>query len=185
MQGPGAIIPVFAEGNALMIYDLVVTQFIRMLNNFSGILDKASQHAAAKKFDFEVLMQSRLAPDQFNFTRQVQILCDTAKKAAAQLTGKEAPVHADDEKSLADLRTRLASVTTYLQSFKEADFAAAETRHVSQPRWEGQYLTGREFALMHAVPNFYFHLTTAYAILRNNGVDVGKRDYLGAMPYKK
>lgn len=168
-----------------MIYELTNTQFVRMLQNFQGVLDKAEQHAQAKKFDFGVFLESRLAPDQFNFTRQVQILCDTAKKAAAQLTGKEAPAHADDEKTLAQVRARVESVKSYLESFSKDDYAGAMTRKISQSRWEGQYLTGEEFALHHAVPNFYFHFTTAYAILRHNGVDVGKRDYLGKMPFKK
>ncbi len=168
-----------------MIYDLTNTQFVRMLRNFSGILDKASQFADAKKIDFGVLLESRLAPDQFNFTRQVQIMCDTAKKCAAQVTGKEPPNHPDTEKTLAEVRARIDSVITYLGTFNQKDYAEAATRRVTTPRWEGQYLTGQEFVMHHAIPNFYFHLTTAYAILRNNGVDVGKKDYLGAMPFKK
>ncbi len=168
-----------------MIYALTNTQFVRMLENFSGVLDKAEQYAQAKKFDFSVLMESRLAPDQFNFTRQVQILCDTAKRGAAFLTGKEAPAHADTEKTLPELRARVDSVIAYLKSFSPRDFDGAATRKVSQPRWEGQYLTGDEYVLHHVVPNFYFHFTTAYSILRHNGVDVGKKDYLGKMPFKK
>jgi hypothetical protein len=168
-----------------VIYSLTNTQFLRMLENFAGVLAKAEQFADAKKVDFAVLMGSRLAPDQFNFTRQVQIMCDTAKKAAAYLTGKEAPVHADDEKTLADLRKRLDDTAAFLKSLKPQDYEGASERKVSQPRWEGQWLTGEEFVLHHAVPNFYFHFTTAYSILRHNGVDVGKRDYLGKMPYRK
>lgn len=168
-----------------MIYALTNTQFIRMLDNFSAILAKAEQHAAAKKFDVGVLLESRLAPDQFNFIRQVQIMTDTAKKAAGYLTGKEPPTHPDTEKTLPELKARIDSVTSYLKTFTPADFEGAATRKVSQPRWEGQYLTGEEYVLHHVIPNFYFHVTTAYSILRHNGVDVGKRDYLGKMPYKK
>ena len=168
-----------------MIYDLVVTQFVRMFDNLSVILDKAAQHAEAKKYDADVLLGSRLAPDMFPFTRQIQILCDTSKNAAAFLTGREAPKLADDEKTLADVRKRVATAKAHLQTFKAADFEGAATRKVSQPRWEGQYLTGHEYVLHHVIPNFYFHLTTAYALLRNAGVDVGKKDYLGPMPLKK
>lgn len=168
-----------------MIYALTNTQFVHMLTNLSGILSKAEEYAQAKKFDFNVFLESRLAPDQFAFSRQIQALCDTAKKTAGYLTGKEPPTHADTEKSLPELKARVESVITYLKSVSEKDYEGALTRHVSQPRWEGQYLSGEEFALMHAVPNFYFHFTTAYSILRHNGVDVGKRDFLGKMPYKK
>jgi len=167
-----------------MIYDLTNTQYVRMLQNLNGILDKASQFAEAKKFDMGVLLESRLAPDQFNFTRQIQILCDTAKRGAGYLTGKEPPAHPDTEKTLPELRARIASVISYLGSFSEKDYADAATRKVSQPRWEGKYLAGKEYVLLHSMPNFYFHLTTAYSILRHNGVDIGKKDYLGAMPYK-
>ena len=133
-----------------------------------------------------VLLQSRLAVDQFNLTRQVQIACDTAKLGVARLVGVEntAPKHEDGETSVAELQARIHSVLDYLASFSHADFSAAETRKISQPRWEGKYLTGREFAIEHAIPNMYFHVTTAYAILRHNGVALGKKDYLGAMPYK-
>jgi hypothetical protein len=168
-----------------MYYELVITQFSKMLGNLSTIFDKAVQHAEAKKFDVEILINARLAPDQFNFIRQVQILCDTAKRGASALTGKEAPVHADDEKTLVELRARVDSVAKYLATFTPKDFAEAGTRRVSNPRWDGQWLTGEEFAVQHVVPNFYFHVTTAYAILRHNGVDVGKKDYLGKMPLKR
>jgi uncharacterized protein len=167
-----------------MLYDLIVPQFSKMLHNLAAILDKGAQHAQTKKFDVEVLLQSRLAPDQFNLTRQIQIACDTAKFCAARLSGKEAPSHPDTEKSLPELKARLESVVGYLGSFTAKDFAGAETRRISTPRWEGS-LSGAEYAFQHAVPNFYFHVTTAYAILRHNGVDVGKKDYLGKLPFAK
>lgn len=168
-----------------MLYDLTNPQFIKMLQNLSTLLDKASQFAEQKKFDVEVLLNSRLAPDQFNLIRQIQITCDTAKFCASRITGKEAPSHPDTEKTLAEMKSRIASTTSYLESLKESDYSQAAERHVSQPRWEGQYLEGHQFVLHHAIPNFYFHLTTAYAILRHNGVDCGKKDYLGKMPFKK
>ena len=169
-----------------MIYPTVVHQFSKMLGNLHAILDKAAAHAEAKKFDVGVLLNARLCPDQFNFIRQVQLACDTAKLAAARLADKEqsAPVHADSETTLAELKARIQSVITYLGTFKEADFAAAATRRITQPRWQGKSLSGEQFLIQHASPNVYFHVTTAYAILRHNGVDVGKRDYLGEMPYK-
>lgn len=167
-----------------MLYDLTIQQFMKMLNNFSAILDKTAAYAEAKKFDTEVLMQSRLAPDQFTFTRQVQIACDTAKLGASRLSGKEAPKHDDAEKTFADLQTRIKSTMAYLEGFSAKDFKDSATMKITQPRWEGKYLTGEEFAVQHMLPNFYFHIATAYAILRHNGVDVGKKDYLGQMPYK-
>jgi hypothetical protein len=169
-----------------MFYELTVVQFTKALNNLSAILDKGAAHAEAKKFDVNVLLNSRLAPDQFNLIRQVQIACDTAKLGVARLTGtvESVPVHADTETTLPELKARIQAVVDYLAGFKPEDFAGAAERHISQPRWEGKYLTGTEFAIQHAIPNIYFHITTAYAILRHNGVDVGKKDYLGAMPYK-
>lgn len=168
-----------------MLFQITVPQFIKMLGNLNTILDKAAAFAETKKIDIEVLLQSRLAPDQFNFIRQVQIACDTAKLAASRLTGKEAPTHADTEKTLPELKARIESTITYLEKFTAQDFAESANRHISQPRWEGQYLTGEEFVQHHALPNLYFHVTTAYAILRHNGVEIGKKDYLGKMPFRK
>ncbi|MEM5506505.1 DUF1993 domain-containing protein [Shewanella frigidimarina] len=169
-----------------MLYDLTVVQFSKMLNNLSAILVKGEGFAEAKKIEMSVLLNSRLAPDQFNLTRQVQIACDTAKLAVARLTGQEdsAPKHEDNETTLAELQARIASVIDYLATFTAEDFTGAETRKITHRRWEDKYLTGRDFALEHAIPNIYFHVTTAYAILRHNGVEVGKKDYLGAMPFK-
>lgn len=168
-----------------MLYELTVIQFSKMLGNLDLILDKAASFAEGKKVAMEVLLNSRLAPDQFHLIRQVQIACDTAKLGVSRLTGKTAPVHADDETTLAELKVRIAEVIAYLNTFTPEDFAGAKECRVSQPRWEGKYLTGFEFAIQHAIPNLYFHITTTYAILRHNGVDVGKKDYLGAMPYKQ
>lgn len=167
-----------------MLYDITVTQYSKMLDNLSRILDKAAQYAEAKKFNIDVLLNSRLAPDQFNLIRQVQITCDTAKFGAARICGKEAPSHPDTETTSAELQARIKTVQDYLASFKPEDFVGAEARHVSQLRWEGKYLTGTEFVVQHSLPNIYFHITTAYSILRHNGVDVGKKDFLGTMPLK-
>jgi hypothetical protein len=167
-----------------MLHDITIAQFSKMLQNLGAMLERARAHADQKKFDVDVLLHARLAPDQFHFIRQVQIACDTAKLGASRLTGKPAPSHPDDEKTLDDLQKRIQETLAFLESVKPADFDGASERHVSQPRWAGKYLTGQEFALQHMVPNFYFHVTTAYSILRHNGVELGKKDYLGAMPFK-
>ncbi len=169
-----------------MFYDLIVVQFSKMLNNLSTILDKSVLFADSKKIDVEILLTSRLAVDQFNLIRQVQIACDTAKLAAARLAGQadSAPKHEDNEKTCKQLQARIQSVLTYLATFSPEDFKQSATQTITQPRWEGKYLTGYEFAIQHAIPNLYFHVATAYSILRHCGVDIGKKDYLGAMPYK-
>ena len=168
-----------------MLYELTVTQFSKTLANLNSILGKAANYAETKKIDMEVLLHSRLAPDQFNLLRQIQIACDTAKLSVSRLTGREAPVHDDKEKDLSQLSNRINDVIAYLATFSEQDFTGSLERKISQPRWEGKFLLGKEFAIQHAIPNFYFHVATAYSILRHNGVDVGKKDYLGEMPFKK
>ncbi|ATX78209.1 MULTISPECIES: DUF1993 domain-containing protein [Reinekea] len=169
-----------------MLYDLTVVQFSKMLTNLSAILDKANGFADGKKIDMAVLLNARLAPDQFTLTRQVQIACDTAKLAVARLVDQAdaAPKHDDSETTVAQLQERIQSVLDYLASFSEADFANAATSTITQPRWAGKHMVGEDFAIHHAIPNIYFHITTAYAILRHNGVEVGKKDYLGAMPLR-
>ncbi len=169
-----------------MFYQLSIVQISKMLQNLQHILNKGAAFAESKKIDVAVLLNSRLAPDQFHLIRQVQIACDTAKLGAARLTDKvdSAPKHADDEISFEQVQQRISDTIAYLKSFTEADFNQSASIKVSQPRWEGKYLTGNEFLIQHVLPNIYFHITTAYAILRHNGVDVGKKDYLGAMPYK-
>lgn len=168
-----------------MLYEFTIPPFIKSLKNLSAILTKGAEYANTKKFDVEVLLQSRLAPDQLALTRQIQIACDTAKLAASRLTGKDAPTHPDTEKTLPELQARIESVISYLEGFSEKDFEGSETRHITHARWEGQYLTGKDFVAHHAIPNVYFHVTTAYSILRHNGVEIGKKDYLGALPFKK
>jgi hypothetical protein len=167
-----------------MLFDQTIPPFMKVLKNLETILGKADAHATAKKFDVSVLLNDRLAPDMFNLTRQVQIACDTAKLCAARLAGKTAPTNEDNEKTLGELRERIRQTVGYLETFRPADFAGAEDRHVTQPRWEGKYLLGKDYVAHHAVPNIYFHVTTAYAILRHNGVEVGKKDYLGELPFK-
>jgi hypothetical protein len=171
-------------GESHMMYEVVVPQFTKMLQNLSAVLNKGAQYAEMKKFDVQILLNSRLAPDQFNLIRQVQIACDSAKLCGARLTGKEAPVNDDNEKTLPELLGRIQQTISFLHTLTAEDFKGAEERHITQPRWEGKWLTGYEYLLQYSVPNVYFHVTTAYSILRHNGVDVGKKDYLGELPYK-
>ncbi len=167
-----------------MIYEITIPQYIKMLKNLSAILEKGEKFALSKKAEPEVLLNSRLAIDQFNFIRQVQIACDTAKLSASRLTGKEAPTHDDSEKTFAQLQARISQTVAYLEAFKPADFQGSDERKITQPRWEGKHLLGFEFVVQHALPNLYFHVTAAYEILRHNGVEVGKKDFLGPMPFK-
>lgn len=156
-------------------------QMKKMLTHLDKWLESAVTFAQSKSFDPSLFLGFRLAPDQFAFVRQVQTACDTAKLSAARLTGKEAPSHPDTEQSIDELRARIAAVVRYLDTFTAEDFEGAATRLVTQPRWEGKVMTGADYLVEHAVPNFYFHVTTAYAILRHNGVNLGKRDFLGAL----
>jgi hypothetical protein len=163
-----------------MYYDLFL-EMKKMLGQMTTWFDKAEAYAKEKAFDANTLVGFRLAPDQLAFARQVQIACDTAKLGASRLTGKEAPSHADTEQTFDELRTRVASVVAYLDGFSEKDFEKAATASVTQPRWEGKVMTGKDYFIEHVQPNFYFHASHTYAILRHNGVPVGKRDYLGAL----
>ena len=163
------------------MYYQTISQMKKQLGQLDKWLEAAAVHAKTKSFDPNVFVGVRLAPDQFALARQVQTACDTAKLAASRLTGKEAPAHPDTEQTLEELSARVRSVIGYLDGYSAKDFEDAATRVVSQPRWEGKVMSGADYFLEHAVPNFFFHLTTAYALLRHNGVALGKRDYLGAL----
>jgi len=156
----------------------------KLLGSLDHCIDKAIAYAGTKKFDPNVLAQARLAPDMFPFVRQVQSACDSAKLAAARLAGKDAPSHPDTEQTLEECKKRIATVVAYLDTFTAKDFEGVSDRTVTTPRWEGKSMTAINYFVEHAQPNFYFHLTSAYAILRHNGVDVGKRDYLGALTWR-
>jgi hypothetical protein len=161
------------------MYTESFTQMKKQLGQLDKWLGTATEYAQAKSFDPNNFANLRLAPDQFPLTRQVQICCDSAKLAAAYLAGKAPDSQADTEQTLEELQTRVRSTISYLDGFAAQEFDGAATRVVSQPRWKGEWMTGADYFLQHAVPNFYFHLTTAYAILRHNGVSLGKRDFLG------
>ncbi|WP_160287054.1 DUF1993 domain-containing protein [Pseudomonas knackmussii] len=166
---------------SLSIYQISVPVFIRMLGNLSAILAKAEAHAQAKNIDPSVFLNARLAPDMFALTRQVQIACDAAKGCGARLAGVDIPSFADEEKSFADLQARIAKTVDFLKSLKPEQFEGAENRDITikTPSRE-LHFKGLDFLLHFANANFYFHVTTTYAILRHNGVEVGKMDFLGA-----
>jgi hypothetical protein len=150
------------------------------LTNLSAILDKAAAHAAAKKFDSAVLAQARLFPDMHPLTRQVQIACDTAKGAAARLAGIEVPKHEDTEATLADLKARVAKTADFIKSITAAQMKDAEGRSIELKFPSGSWkFTAVGYLTDFVLPNFYFHLSMVYALLRKNGVEVGKGDYLG------
>jgi uncharacterized protein len=163
------------------MYYAIFGQMKKTLGQLDKWLEAAAAFAQTRSFEPKVLLGLRLAPDQFALAKQVQTACDTAKLAASRLSGKEAPAHPDTEQTLEDLRARVHSVLAYLNGFSEQDFAQAATRVITQPRWEGKVMSGADYFIEHALPNFFFHSTHVYAILRHNGVPLGKRDYLGAL----
>jgi len=162
------------------MYTASVPTFVRKLGSLSKWLDKAEAHAQAKKFDGSVYLAARLAPDMLPFTKQVQIACDGAKFCVARLAGVEAPKDDDSEASLAQLKARIAKTLAFIQSVPEAQIVGTDDKDISVPRRDGVMVMKGEAYLNHyALPNFYFHVTTAYALLRHNGVELGKGDYLG------
>lgn len=164
----------------ISMHQISAPRFINILNNLSAILDKAQAHADANKIDASALTTYRLYPDMFAMARQVQIACDTAKGAVARLAGVDIPVHEDTEQTLAELKARIAKTVAFIQSLKPAQIDGSEDHDIVLKRGEKTTTyKGLQFLLGHALPNFYFHVTTAYNILRRNGVPVGKRDYLG------
>lgn len=167
---------------ALSMYQSSVPVFVKMLSNLSAILQKAAAHAEAKKIEPRALLEGRLYPDMFTLTRQVQIATDSAKGCAARLAGVEPPKFEDNEASFADLEARLQKTIAFVKSLPAEKIDGSEDRDVSLPM-RGQSVTfkGMPFLLNFVLPNFYFHLTTAYAILRHNGVEVGKGDFLGSI----
>jgi hypothetical protein len=165
------------------LYDATVPVFTKLLSNVDKWLDKAAALALAKKFDVDVLVGARLSPDQYPFVGQIQAACDQAKFTVAKLTGKDAPSHPDTEKTVAEIRQRIRTVVDYLNSFQREDFVGAVDRACSHSWMGGKALRGGDYLDHFALPNFHFHLTTAYDILRHNGVEVGKMDYIGAFPF--
>lgn len=167
------------------LYNITIPVFIKSLQNLSGILDKGVMHAENKKFDTKTLLSSRLAPDQFPFVKQVQITCDTAKGYAPRIMGVDAVVVEDNETSIEELKARIDKTIEILKTVKPEDVDGKEDVEVRMPKYyPGQHINGFDVTMQFTLPNFFFHLTTAYAILRHNGVDLGKSDYLGQLSFK-
>ena len=166
---------------ALSIYDLSIPVLIRGLSNLSSILDKADAYAAAKKIDPTVLVQTRLYPDMFPLGRQVQITCDTAKGAAGRLAGIDIPKHEDNETTLEDLKQRIAKTLAFVKSVKADQLRDAETKAIELkfPNATIKF-TGLSYLTDFVLPNFFFHQSIAYALLRSSGVEIGKMDFLGS-----
>ena len=161
------------------MYYQLISQCTQTLKHLETCLDKAEQHAAAKKFDVGVLMASRLAPDMKDFIYQVQSACDYVKAGAAWLSGQTPPKHEDNEQTIDELRARIRKTVAFAESVKEAQYAGASERKVKLSWAPGKIIGGEDYLLQMTIPNTFFHIAMAYAILRHNGVDVGKMDFLG------
>jgi hypothetical protein len=167
---------------SITLYQVSIPALTRGLTNLAALLDKAAAHAATKKFDPNALAQSRLFPDMFPLTRQVQITCDTAKGAAARLAGIDNPKHEDNETTLDQLKARVAKTLDFVKSVTAAQLKDAETRSI-ELKFPSSTLkfTGVSYLTDFVLPNFYFHISIVYGLLRQSGVEVGKNDYLGAI----
>ena len=166
----------------MSFYDAAVPAYLQILGSLTGILNKAEAHCKAKNIQPEVLLSARLYPDMLPFTKQIQLASDFAAKGCARLTHSEVPSTPDTEKSFEELRQRLAKTADYVKSFKPAQFEGADTRDVTFPMGPDKTMTmkGQQFISNFSLPQFYFHATIAHGILRHNGVEVGKRDFMGA-----
>ena len=158
-----------------------IVEMKKMLANLDGWIEKTVAFAQKKSFDPSTLLTARLAPDQYPLVRQVQSACDSAKFAGARLTGKEAPKHPDTEQTIDEIRARIRAATSFLDTLKADDFKGAGERRVELSFLEGKVILGNDYLIEMALPNFFFHVTHAYAILRHSGVDLGKRDYIGSL----
>ena len=173
------------------LYTVTIPPMIKALTALSGILDKADTHAKGKQLEWhpagmqeEALLSDRIISDQFPFVRQVQIACDNAKGAAARLAEIEIPTYEDTEKTVAELKARIDKTIEFVKSVKPEQIIGKEGIKISLPYWGGKHMTGFEYVTGYLMPNFYFHITTAYAILRKNGVTIGKSDFMGDLPLK-
>ena len=165
----------------ISMYDTLVSTANRMLGNLSTFLDKADSFASTKKVEPSVLLGSRLAPDMFPLTRQVQIAADMVKGAAGRLSGTEIPKFEDNETTIAELKARIAKTLAFVNSVDAAKFQGSEDIDVTLPLRSGERkFKGLPYLLHYVLPNLYFHATTTYAILRHNGVELGKNDFIGA-----
>jgi uncharacterized protein len=159
-----------------------ITQFTKMLHTLSRLLDKAQQHAKADNLAPDTLLNARLAPDMLPLTSQVQWVCEMARLVASVLSGRPVPVFDNTEKTIPELKALIEKTIAYVSSIEESDFAGWEERIVAPPGWSGAFL-GKDYVYQHGIPNFYFHMVTAYDILRHKGVRIGKMDYIGQLPF--
>jgi uncharacterized protein len=166
---------------SLSIHAILVPSATRFLGTLDKILDKAAEFATRKEIEASVLLNSRLAPDMFPLTRQVQIACDMIKGGAARLSGNEVPSHEDTETTIPELKARIAKVLAFVNGIAPEKFTGGEDRDIVLKMRRGDLkLKGLDYLRDFVLPNFHFHLTTSYAILRHNGVEIGKQDYLGS-----
>ena len=164
----------------ISMYQVSAPRFIHTLGNLSAILDKAAAHAEAKKIDPLALTSFRLYPDMFPFTRQIQIACDAAKGAVARLAGVENPKHEDTEKTFEELKARIAKTIAFIKTVKAEQIDGTEDKEIAlKVGGKDLKFSGVQYLLGFAQPNFYFHVATAYNILRHNGIEIGKTDFLG------
>ncbi|MBN8989502.1 MAG: DUF1993 domain-containing protein [Rhizobiales bacterium] len=166
----------------MSFYDATVPAYLQILNSLSGLLTKAEAHCEAKKIQPDVLLAARLYPDMLPLSKQIQLACDFATRGCARVTHSEVPATPDTEKTFAELRQRLAKTADYVSSFKPAQFEGADTRDVTFPMGPDKTMTlkGQQFISNFSLPQFYFHAAIAHGIMRHNGVEIGKRDYMGA-----
>jgi hypothetical protein len=164
----------------ISMYQASAPRLINSMRNLSTILDKTQAYIDAKKIDPAALLQFRLFPDMLNLTRQIQIATDTAKGVVARLAGVDIPTYEDNETSVAELQARIANTIAFIEGFTPAQIDGTEDKAIVTKRGDKEtHYTGMQFLLGHAIPNVYFHVSIAFAILRHNGVEIGKRDYLG------
>jgi hypothetical protein len=162
------------------MYQASAPRLINSMRNLSAILDKTQTYIDTKKIDPAALLQFRLFPDMLNLTRQIQIATDTAKGVVARLAGVDIPAYEDNETSVAELQARIAKTIAFIEGFTPAQIDGTEDKAIVTKRGDKEtHYTGMQFLLGHAIPNVYFHVSIAFAILRHNGVEIGKRDYLG------
>lgn len=166
----------------MSFHDAVVPAYLQMLNSLTGLLTKAEAHCAAKKIDPSVMLGSRLFPDMLPLSKQIQLASDFAAKGCARLTHSEVPSMPDTEKTFEELKQRLVKTIDYVKSYKPEQFEGADTKDVTFPVGPDRTMTlkGQQFFSAVSLPNFYFHAATAHGIMRHNGVEIGKRDFLGA-----
>ena len=177
--------------NETNLYSITVTPFIKSLTALSGLLDKIDSHAKSKQLEWhpagmqeDALLQSRLISDQFPFVRQVQVACDNAKNGAARLAEIEAPKMEDNEKTIAELKTRIDATVKFLKTIKPEQIIGKEDVKIALPYWAGKHMRAFDYVTQYLLANFFFHVTTAYSIMRKNGVPLGKGDYTGGLDLK-